>query len=67
MKLIDIQLRARIDNVILNNRRPSNLDLRLSKKYTYQSIVDYKKEYENCRVFILNFASAKNPGGGGDF
>lgn len=58
------ELKDRIDDVILNKRRPSNLDVRLSKKYTYESLVDYKKEYENCSVFILNFASAKNPGGG---
>lgn len=55
-------LPRKLNFAILNKRMPRGLDIRFSKRTTYQSLVDYKKEFDS--VFVLNFASAKNPGGG---
>lgn len=58
------ELIEEIDSPVLNHRKPSSLNVKFSKSTTYQTIMHYNKNYSNCKIITLNFASAKNPGGG---
>ena len=58
------ELTNKIDSALLSARRPSNLKVTLSKDTTYGSITKYRKNNPSSKIVVLNFASAKNPGGG---
>lgn len=58
------ELKEGFNDVVLNKRKPRNLNIVLSKRFTYEAMTEYKRTFKDCSLFVLNFASAKNPGGG---
>lgn len=56
--------RLDIDDLYQDNSSDVETEIKFEKEKTIYSAYKYKKDFPNKNVCILNFASAKNPGGG---